>query len=42
MWILVEIEDTDDIIGVKEDVAARLEGMSDIKRILVCEDIKND
>lgn len=40
--MVVSASADDNIIGLKEEIAARLEGMSDIKRILVCEDIKND
>lgn len=33
MLIIVKVKDTDNIIGLKEDVAMRLEGVADIERI---------
>ena len=38
MYILIEIKDTDNIIGLKEDIAMRLEGIADIVRIDVREE----
>lgn len=37
MLIVVRIKDTDNIIGVKEDIASRLEGIADVERIDVYE-----
>lgn len=37
MLIVVKVKDTENIIGLKEDIAARLEGVVDIKRIDVFE-----
>ena len=37
MLIVVKVKDTDNIIGLKEDIAARLEDMVDIERIGVYE-----
>ena len=39
MYILIKIKDTDNIIGVKEDIAMRLEGIADIERIDVREEV---
>ena len=36
MLIIVKVKDTNNIIGVKEDIATRLEGVVDIERIDVC------
>lgn len=33
MVIIVKVKDTDNIIGLKEDIAMRLEGVVDIERI---------
>lgn len=33
MFIIVKVKDTDNIIGLKEDIAMRLEGVVDIERI---------
>ena len=35
MFIIVKVKDTDNIIGLKEDIAMRLEGVVDIERIEV-------
>ena len=40
MLIIVKIKDTDNIIGLKEDIAMRLEGVVDIERIDVIDDRK--
>lgn len=32
MLIIIKVKDTDNIIGVKEDIAARLEDVVDIER----------
>ena len=40
MLLVIKIKDTDNIIGLKEDIAARLEDVADIERIDVCEDGK--
>lgn len=33
MQLIIKVKDTDNIIGLKEDIAARLEGVVDIERI---------
>ena len=33
MKIIITVKDTDNIIGLKEDIAMRLEGVADIVRI---------
>ena len=38
MYIIIKIKDTDNIIGLKEEIAMRLEGITDIVRIDVRED----
>ena len=38
MYILIKIKDSDNIIGVKEDIAMRLEDIADIERIDVREE----
>lgn len=38
MVIIVKVKDTDNIIGLKEDIAMRLEGVADIERIDVIDD----
>lgn len=38
MLIIVKVKDTDNIIGLKEDIAARLEDVVDIERIDVRDD----
>lgn len=38
MLIVIKVKDTDNIIGLKEDIAARLEDVTDIKRIDVYDD----
>ena len=40
MLLIIKVKDTDNIIGLKEDIAARLEGVADIERIDVCDDRK--
>lgn len=40
MFIVVKVKDTDNIIGLKEDIAMRLEGVVDIERIDVIDDRK--
>lgn len=38
MQIVIKTKDTDNIIGLKEDIAMRLEGVVDIERIDVIDD----
>ena len=38
MYIIIKIKDTDNIIGVKETIAMRLEDIADIERIDVREE----
>jgi hypothetical protein len=38
MYIIVKVKDTDNIIGLKEDIAMRLEGVCDIEHIDVREE----
>lgn len=38
MHIIIKTKDTDNIIGLKEEIAARLEGIADIVRIDVREE----
>ena len=38
MYIIIKTRDTDNIIGMKEDIAMRLEGIADIERI----DVRNE
>lgn len=38
MLLVIRIKDDDDIIGAKESIAARLEGLVGIERIDVCND----
>lgn len=38
MFIVIKVKDTDNIIGLKEDIAMRLEGVADIERIDVIDD----
>lgn len=40
MLIIIKVKGTDNIIGLKEDIAMRLEGVVDIERIDVQEDRK--
>ena len=42
MIITIKVKDTDNIIGLKEDISARLEGVADILRIDVEEDRQDD
>lgn len=39
MYILIKVKDTDNIIGLKEEIAMRLEGIADIERIDVREEV---
>ena len=39
MKIIIIVKDTNNIIGLKEDIAMRLEGVADIVRIDVVKDI---
>ena len=41
MLIIVKVKDTENIIGLKEDIAMRLEGVADIERIDVVDDRKD-
>lgn len=41
MLIVIKVKETENIIGLKEDIAARLEGVADIERIDVYEDRKD-
>ena len=38
MLVIIKVKDTDNIIGLKEDISARLEGCVDIERIDVREE----
>ena len=38
MFVLIKVKDTENVIGLKEDIAMRLEGVADIERIEI---IKN-
>lgn len=38
MYIIIKTRDTDNIIGMKEDIAMRLEGIADIEII----DVRNE
>lgn len=38
MIIIIKIKDTDNIIGLKEELAACLEGVADIQRIDICDE----
>lgn len=38
MLIIIKVKDTDNIIGLKEDIAMRLEGIADIEMIDVREE----
>lgn len=42
MTITIKVKDTDNIIGLKEDISTRLEDIVDILRIDVEEDKKDD
>lgn len=42
MKIIITVKDTDNIIGLKEDMAMRLEDLVDIVRIDVDEDKQNE
>ena len=42
MVIVIECKDTDNIIGAKEDIAMRLEGVADILRIDIYDKEKHD
>ena len=41
MYIIIKIKDTDNIIGVKEAIAMRLEDIADIVRIDVREEVED-
>ena len=41
MYILIKIKNTDNIIGVKEEIAMRLEDIADIERIDVREEVED-
>jgi hypothetical protein len=41
MYLLIKVKDTDNIIGLKEDIAMRLEGVVDIEFIDVREVTEN-
>lgn len=42
MKIIITAKDTDDIIGLKEDIAMRLDGIADIVRIDIADvELKN-
>lgn len=41
MYIIIKIKDTDNIIGVKEQIAMRLEDIADIVRIDVREEVED-
>lgn len=38
MHIIIKVKDTDNVIGLKEDIAMRLEGIADIEGIDVREE----
>ena len=38
MYIIIKVRETDNVIGLKEDIAMRLEHIADIERIDVRED----
>ncbi len=40
--VVVKVKATDNIIGLKEEIAARLEGIADVKIISISEDEEND
>lgn len=40
MIIVIEATDTDNIIGIKEDIAMRLEEIADIKHISIYDDME--
>ena len=42
MLIIIKAKDTENIIGLKEDISARLEGMAEIERIDIFEDEKEN
>ena len=41
MYIIIKTKDTDNIIGLKENIAMRLEGIADIERIDVREEVED-
>ena len=41
MIIVIEATDTDNIIGIKEDITMRLEEIADIKHISIYDDMKH-
>lgn len=42
MLIVIKVKANDNIIGLKEDIAARLEGVADIERIDVESEVSNN
>lgn len=38
MYIIIKVKDADNVIGLKEEIAMRLEGVADIERIDVREE----
>ena len=42
MKIIIQVNDTDNIIGLKEEIAARLEGLCGVRIISVEEENDND
>ena len=40
MYIIIKVRETDNVIGLKEDIAMRLEGIADIERIDVREEVE--
>lgn len=40
MYIIIKVRETDNVIGLKEEIAMRLEGIADIEGIDVREDYK--
>jgi hypothetical protein len=39
MHIIIKVRETDNVIGLKEEIAMRLEGIADIERIDVREEV---
>ena len=37
MYLIIKVKDVEDVIGLKEDIAMRLEGVADIEGIEVLE-----
>lgn len=42
MIIVIKLKDTDNIIGAKEEIAMRLEGIADILRIDIIDDTNDE